>query len=67
MNEFTISIIGNKIFFEIISKIKLFSKYNIKFYEINDLFAKLTIAYTALKPRTKITAATIASKIESPD
>ena len=40
MNEFTISVIRNKIFFEIISKIKLFSKYNIKFYENNDLFAK---------------------------
>ncbi|RZO49963.1 MAG: response regulator transcription factor [Candidatus Pelagibacterales bacterium] len=38
MNEFTISIIGNKIFYEIINEIKLFSKYKIKFYENSDLF-----------------------------
>jgi hypothetical protein len=37
MNEFTISIIGSKIFYEILNEIKLFSKYNIKFYENSDL------------------------------
>ena len=40
MNDFTISIIGNKIFFEIISELKLFSKFNIKFYNNNDLYIK---------------------------
>ena len=38
MIEFTISIIGNKIFYEIINEIKLFSKYKINFYENSDLF-----------------------------
>ena len=38
MNNFTISIIGNKIFFEIISELKLFSKFSIKFYDNDDLF-----------------------------
>ena len=38
MNEFTISIIGNKIFFEIINELKLFSKFNIKFYANHDLY-----------------------------
>ena len=38
MNNFTISIIGNKIFFEIISELKLFSKFSIKFYDNVDLY-----------------------------
>ena len=38
MNDFTISIIGNKIFFEIISELKLFSKFSIKFYDNADLY-----------------------------
>ena len=33
MNDFTISIFDNKIFFEIIKEIKLFSKFKIKYYE----------------------------------
>ena len=33
MNDLTISIFGNKIFLEIISEIKLFSKFKIKYYE----------------------------------
>ena len=37
MSNFIISIIGNKIFSEIISEIKLFSKFNIKYYENIDL------------------------------
>ena len=37
MSNFIISIIGNKIFSEIISEIKLFSKFNIKYYEDIDL------------------------------
>mgnify|MGYP001407358742 CR=1 FL=1 len=40
MNDFTISIIGNKIFFEIINELKLFSKFNIKFYNNNDQYTK---------------------------
>ena len=40
MNDFTISIIGNKIFFEIINEIKLFSKYQFKHYENLDLCIK---------------------------
>ena len=42
MNDFTISIIGNKIFFEVINELKLFSKFNIKFYDNNDLYIKDT-------------------------
>ena len=38
MNDFTISIIGNKIFFEIINELKLFSKFGIKFYDNHDLY-----------------------------
>ena len=37
MNNYTISIFGNKIFFEIIGEIKLFSKYKVKYYEDIDL------------------------------
>ena len=33
MNDYTISIFDNKIFFEIIKEIKLFSKFKIKYYE----------------------------------
>jgi len=33
MDNFTISIFGNKIFFEIINELKLFSKFKIKHYE----------------------------------
>ena len=40
MDNFTISIFGNKIFFEIISEIKLFSKFEIKHYEDLDLCLK---------------------------
>ena len=40
MNHFTISIFGNKIFFQIIKEIKLFSAYKIKYYEDLDLCAK---------------------------
>ena len=38
MNDFTISIIGNKIFFEIINELKLFSKFSVKFYDNHDLY-----------------------------
>ena len=37
MNNFTISIIGNKIFFEIINELKFFSKFSLKFYDNHDL------------------------------
>ena len=40
MTNSTISIFGNKIFFEIISEIKLFSKFKIKYYENLDLCVK---------------------------
>jgi len=40
MNTFTISIFGNKTFFEIIKEIKLFSKYKIKYYENLNLCEK---------------------------
>ena len=40
MNNYTISIFGNKIFFEIISEIKLFSKFKVKYYEDIDLCVK---------------------------
>ena len=40
MNSFTISVFGNKIFFEIIKEIKLFSKYKIKYYENLNLCEK---------------------------
>ena len=42
MYNFTISIFTNKIFFEIINKIKLFSKFKIKHYEDKDLCIKDT-------------------------
>ena len=40
MSSFTISIFDNKIFFEIIREIKLFSKFNIKHYEDLNLCIK---------------------------
>ena len=40
MDNFTISVFSNKIFFEIIKEIKLFSEYKIKYYENLDLFTK---------------------------
>mgnify|MGYP001200321759 CR=1 FL=1 len=40
MDNYTISIFGNKIFFEIISEIKLFSKFKVKYYEDIDLCVK---------------------------
>ena len=40
MNNFTISIIGNKIFFEIINELKLFSKFSLKYYDNHDLCLK---------------------------
>ncbi len=40
MSNLTISIFGNKIFLEIINEIKLFSKFNIKYYEDLDLCVK---------------------------
>ena len=42
MSNFTISIFKNKIFLEIISEIKLFSKYKIKHYDDLDLCVKDT-------------------------
>ena len=42
MSDFTISILDNKIFFQILKEIKLFSKFNIKHYEDLDLCAKDT-------------------------
>ena len=40
MSNLTISIFGNKIFFEIINEMKLFSKFAIKYYEDLDLCVK---------------------------
>jgi len=40
MSDLTISIFGNKIFLEIINEIKLFSKFQIKYYEDLDLCVK---------------------------
>ena len=42
MSDFTISILDNKIFFQILKEMKLFSKFNIKHYEDLDLCAKDT-------------------------
>ena len=38
MNNFTISIVGSKIFFEIMNELKLFSNFSIKFYDNDDLY-----------------------------
>ena len=43
MNNVTISIIGNQIFFEIIKELKLFSKFKLKFYDNFDLWLKNSI------------------------
>jgi hypothetical protein len=40
MSNLTISIFGNKIFLEIINEIKIFSKFNVKYYEDFDLCIK---------------------------
>ena len=40
MSNFTISILSNKIFSEIVREIKLFSKYEIKYYPDIDLWIK---------------------------
>ena len=40
MNNYIISIFGNKIFFEIVNKMKLFSKFKISYYEDLDLCLK---------------------------
>ena len=40
MSNLTISIFGNKIFLEIVNEIKIFSKFNIKYYEDFDLCIK---------------------------
>ena len=40
MSNFTISILSNKIFSEIVREIKLFSKYKIKYYPDIDLWIK---------------------------
>ena len=44
MDNLTISIVGNQIFLEIINELKLFSKFNIKFYDDSNLSTK-DIAY----------------------
>jgi len=48
MNDCTISIFNNKIFFQIISEAKLFSKYQVKYYEDMDLCIKDAEAYNQL-------------------
>ena len=44
MDNLTISIVGNQIFLKIINELKLFSKFNIKFYDDSNLSTK-DIAY----------------------
>ena len=48
MDKLTITIIGNKILAEIISEIKLFSKFKIKFYDNLDLFMKDAVNHEQL-------------------
>ena len=48
MSNLTISIFGNKVFFEIINEIKLFPKYKIKYYEDLDLCVKEAEKYNLL-------------------
>tara|TARA_Y100000590_G_scaffold370854_1_gene432936 strand:+ start:327 stop:965 length:639 start_codon:yes stop_codon:yes gene_type:complete len=48
MNNLTISIFGSKIFLEIISEIKLFSKFKIKYYDNFDLCIKDSIQHNFL-------------------
>ncbi|GIT35800.1 MAG: hypothetical protein Ct9H300mP5_2690 [Candidatus Pelagibacterales bacterium] len=43
MDKLTISIFGNQIFSEIIKEIKLFSKFNLKFYDNLDLYTEYTV------------------------
>ena len=40
MSSLTISIYGNQIFSELVKELKLFSKYNVKFYDDINLFKK---------------------------
>ena len=44
MDKLTISIFGNQIFSEIINEIKLFSKFNLKFYDNIDLYTEYTVS-----------------------
>ena len=48
MSNLTISIFGNKIFLEIINEIKLFSKFNLKFYDNLDLYTENTVNHDQL-------------------
>ena len=48
MNKLTISIFGNQIFSEIINEIKLFSKFEVKFYDNLDLCIKDAVNYNQL-------------------
>ena len=61
MDKLTISIFGSKIFFEIISEIKLFAKFNIQYYEDLNLCVKnaeneshLVVFFTDLTNNIKI-------------
>ena len=40
MSKLTISIFGNKIFVEVLKKIKIFNNYNIKYYDDVNLYTK---------------------------
>ena len=48
MNNLTISIIGNQIFSEIISELKFFSKFKIKFYHDSSLFTPSVVGQDQL-------------------
>ena len=48
MNDLTISIFGNQIFFEVVKDLKLFSKYKMKFYVNFDLCQKDAAQYNQL-------------------
>ena len=48
MDKLTISIFGNQIFSEIIKEIKLFSKFNLKFYDNLDLYTENTVNHDQL-------------------
>ena len=48
MDKLTISIFGNQIFSEIIKEIKLFSKFNLKFYDNLDLYTEYTVSHDQL-------------------
>ena len=48
MDKLTISIFGNQIFSEIIKEIKLFSKFNLKFYDNLDLYTEYTVNHDQL-------------------